>query len=214
MRENRAISSTAQNLRGGDSGGAGTLLGLLLKSTTPAESGVEDFLADLANLAAAELSRPGTEVSCGITVHRRKQASVEAGSSTRESASTLRIPLVLDGDSSAVVNFYSPRTGAFSNDDVEHAHQFAAEASQALLVALRISQLSDSRADLAAAMQSRTIIDIAIGAIMAQNRCGRESAFKILRNTSNNRNMKIRDVAAAVVASIAGDTDLTARFEE
>ena len=96
----------------------------------------------------------------------------------------------------------------------ERAHRFAAEASPALLLALRISQLGESRDDLAAAMQSRTIIDLAIGAIMAQNRCGREAAFKILRNTSNNRNMKIRDVAAAVVASIAGDTDMTARFEE
>lgn len=213
MHENRAVSSAAHNIRGGVSGDASTMLGLLLESTR-AGSGVDDFLADLASLAAAELSHPGPEVSCGITVHRRKQASIDAGSTSEGAASTLRIPLVLDGDSSAVVNFYSPRTEAFSNDDVEHAHQFAVEASRALLLALRISQLSDSRADLAAAMQSRTIIDIAIGAIMAQNRCGRESAFKILRNTSNNRNMKIRDVAAAVVASIAGDTDMTARFEE
>jgi hypothetical protein len=209
MHEDRAVSSTAHNVRGGIS----ALLGLLLESTR-AGSGVDDFLADLAALAAAELLHPGTEVSCAITVHRRKQASIEAGSTGEGAASTLRIPLVLDGDNSAVVHFYSPRTGAFSNDDVEHAHQFTVEASRALLLALRISQLSDSRDDLAAAMQSRTIIDIAIGAIMAQNRCGREAAFKILRNTSNNRNMKIRDVAAAVVASIAGDTDVTARFEE
>lgn len=209
MREDRAVSSTAHKIRGG----ASTLLGLLLQSTR-AGSGVDDFLADLASLAAAELSHPGAEVSCGITVHGRKQASIDAGSTSEGSASTLRIPIVLDDDSSAVLNFYSPRTEAFSNDDVEHAHQFAVDASRALLLALRISQLSDSRDDLAAAMQSRTIIDIAIGAIMAQNRCGREAAFKILRNTSNNRNMKIRDVAAAVVASIAGDTDMTARFEE
>ena len=208
MRENRA-GSTAHDIRGG----ASTLLGLLLESTR-AGSGVDDFLAELARLAAAELSQPGSGVSCGITVDRRKQTSLGAGSTGEGSASTLRIPLVLDGDSSAAVTFYSPRAEAFSSDDVEHAHQFAVEASRVLLLALRISRLSDSRDDLAAAMQSRTIIDIAIGAIMAQNRCGREAAFKILRNTSNNRNMKIRDVAAAVVASIAGDTDMTARFEE
>ena len=63
-------------------------------------------------------------------------------------------------------------------------------------------------------MQSRTIIDMAIGAIMAQNRCRRDTAFKILRNTSNNRNMKIRDVAATLIGSIAGDTDTSARFED
>ena len=209
MRHDHAVSSTAHHVRGS----AGTLLDLLLESTRDG-SGVENFLAELAGLAEEELSHPGREVSCGITVDRRRQASVEAGSTGEGSASTLRIPLVLDGDSSAVVTFSSPRTQAFSDDDAERAHRFAADATPALLLALRIAQLGESRDDLAAAMQSRTIIDLAIGAIMAQNRCGREAAFKILRNTSNNRNMKIRDVAAAVVASIAGDTDVTARFEE
>jgi len=209
MREDRTVSSTTHNV----SGSAGTLLDLLLESTQSG-SGLDDFLDELSGLAAEELSHPGREVSCGITVDRRRQPSSEAGRTGEGSASTLRIPLVLDGESTAVISFYSPLAGAFSNDEVEQAHQFAAEASRALLLALRISQLGESRDDLAAAMQSRTIIDIAVGAIMAQNRCGREAAFKILRNTSNNRNMKIRDVAAAVVASIAGDTDMTARFEE
>ncbi|BCW68096.1 ANTAR domain-containing protein [Arthrobacter sp. NicSoilB4] len=185
----------------------------MLESTREG-SDVEDFLSELAGLAAAQLSRPGREVSCGITFERRRQAPIQTGSTGEGAGGMLRIPLALGGDGSAVVNFYAPRTQPFSSDDSERAHQFAADASAALLLALEISQLSQSRADLAAAMQSRTIIDIAIGAIMAQNRCGREAAFKILRNTSNNRNLKIRDVAAAVVASIAGDTDMTARFEE
>lgn len=209
MRYNNAVSSTADTLRGS----SGTLLEVLLEITREG-AGVEDFLAGLASIAAAELSRPGREVSCGITFERRKQATIETGSTGDGAASILRIPLAVDADSSAVVTFYAPRTQPFSRDESERAHRFAADASAALLLSLEISQLSQSRADLAAAMQSRTTIDIAIGAIMAQNRCGREAAFKILRNTSNNRNMKIRDVAAAVVASIAGDTDMTARFEE
>ncbi|HEX9086254.1 MAG TPA: ANTAR domain-containing protein [Arthrobacter sp.] len=209
MSDHRAVSSTAHIV----SGSVSTLLELVLDSTE-AGFGVGDLLAELASLAAKELSRPECEVSCRITLTRRKQPAAQAGSTGERSASTLRIPLVLDDENSAVVDFYSPRAEAFSNDGLEQAHQFAADAAQALLLALRITRLSDSRDDLAAAMQSRTIIDMAVGAIMAQNRCGRDAAFKILRNTSNNRNMKIRDVAAAVVASIAGDTDVSARFEE
>lgn len=209
MREHRAESFTGHQT----SGSAGTLLDLLLESTQ-AGFGVDDFLAGLCALAAEELSPPGGEVSCGITVQRRKQPSSAAGSTGEGSASTLQIPLVLDDENTGVISFYSTRGEAFSHDGVEQAHQFAAEASRALLLALRIAQLGECRDDLAAAMQSRTTIDIAVGAIMAQNRCGRESAFKILRNTSNNRNMKVREVAAAVVVSIAGDTDMTARFEE
>ncbi len=209
MRENNAISSTSQNIRDAVS----NLLDLVLDSTETG-SDVADFLAALASLTAGGLSRPEREVSCGITINRRKQPSSAVGSSGEGSVSKVRIPLELDGEDSAVVNLYSPRAGAFSGEDLAEAHRFAADASRALLLALRISQLRESRQDLSAAMQSRTIIDMAIGAIMAQNRCGRDAAFKILRNTSNNRNLKIRDVAAGVVASIAGDTDFTTRFEE
>lgn len=209
MREDNAVSSTSHNIRDAVS----TLLELVLDSTG-AGSDVADFLADLARLTAGELSRPEREVSCGITLNRRKQPSSDVGSSGEGSVSNLKIPLDLDGEDSAVVHLYSPLPGAFSGEDAAEAHRFAADASRALVLALRISQLRESRQDLSAAMQSRTIIDMAIGAIMAQNRCGRDAAFKILRNTSNNRNLKIRDVAAGVVASIAGDTDFTARFEE
>lgn len=199
-------------MQGGTSS-TGTLLGLVLESTD-AGSGVEEFLTKLAAVTGQELSRTGREVTCAITVNRRKRPPAEGGTILEGAGSSLRIPLTLDDETSAVVNLYSPRTEAFSAGDLAEAQQLAAESSNALLLALRISQLSDSRDDLAAAMQSRTIIDMAIGAIMAQNRCRRDAAFKILRNTSNNRNMKIRDVAATVISAIAGDSDTSARFDE
>ena len=190
-----------------------TLLNLVLQTAEPG-SGVDGFLSQLTSLAAAEFSRPDRDVSCGIAVNRPKQPASEAGSRGADAASAVRIPVVLDADSSAVVSFYAQQAEAFSAEDLAGAHAFVAGAAPALLLALRISQLTESRDNLTAAMQSRTTIDMAIGAIMAQNRCTREAAFKILRNTSNNRNLKIRDVASAVVASIAGDIDVMARFEE
>ena len=189
-----------------------TLLDLVLESSEPG-SGVDGFLSQLTSLVAAEFSRPDREVSCGIIVNRRKQPAAEAGRRA-DAASVVRIPVVLDADSSALVSIYSQQVEAFSAEDLADAHGFVSGAAPALLLALRISQLTESRDNLTAAMQSRTTIDMAIGAIMAQNRCKRDTAFKILRNTSNNRNLKIRDVASAVVASIAGDTDVMARFEE
>lgn len=205
-------SRTAPPARSSTSG-SGTLLDLVLDSTGPG-SGLDSFLSQLTVLAAAELSRPDREVSCGIILNQRKLPTAAAGSVGGTPASVLRIPVVLDPDSSALISLYSARDDAFSVDDLAQAQRFASDAAPALLLALRISRLTDSRENLTAAMQSRTTIDMAIGAIMAQNRCRRDAAFKILRNTSNNRNLKIRDVAAAVVASIAGDTDVLARFEE
>ena len=57
--------------------------------------------------------------------------------------------------------------------------------------------------NLQAALESRTVVDIAVGIIMAQNGCSQESAVEILRSVSNTRNIKIRSVAAGVVAAVS-----------
>jgi AmiR/NasT family two-component response regulator len=47
---------------------------------------------------------------------------------------------------------------------------------------------------------------------MAQNSCSQETAVEILRSVSNTRNIKIRNVAASVVAAV---TDrVRTHFEE
>jgi GAF domain-containing protein len=183
-------------------------------SDAEAEAGIDDFLTGLAAHAAWHFARPDRPVSCGISLFQRKKLPLDVGSSGAGAGSALRIPLVLDGGSTAVLELYSVRPDAFSDADADAAEAFAERASSFLLLALRLARLAESRDDLAAAMQSRTVIDLAVGAIMAQNRCGRDAAFKILRNTSNNRNLKIRDVAASLISSIAGDEDLSPHFDE
>lgn len=66
---------------------------------------------------------------------------------------------------------------------------YAYLASKALRLAVRISQLAEAKTNLAAALESRTTIDLATGAIMAQNRCSQETAVKILKIASNTRNV-------------------------
>ena len=45
---------------------------------------------------------------------------------------------------------------------------------------------------------SRAVIDRAIGIIMARRACSAGEAFAVLRRMSNNRNVELRDVAAAM----------------
>ena len=78
---------------------------------------------------------------------------------------------------------------------------------------MRISQLAEAKAHLTAAMESRTTIDLATGAIMAQNRCGQETAIKVLKIASSTRNVKLRDIAATVVASISQDPQVRTHFD-
>jgi GAF domain-containing protein len=127
--------------------------------------------------------------------------------------SILSVPLPLEGEANAGLNLYSTRTHAFSGGDIETAQAYAEQASKALRLAVRVAQLADDRKHLIAAMESRTTIDIAVGAIMAQNHCSQESAMKILRIASSSRNIKLRDVAASVVASVAKDPKVLTHFD-
>ena len=223
-------------------------------------SDVEDFLHELAVVAAAELSSPGQEVFCGVTLIRRKKAATIASSDahartmdeiqygyndgpclaairgsetvhvpdlrqdhrwpayaavvTREGiGSILAVPFLGDGDAKAGLNLYSTQPHGFSGDDIEHAEKFAIQANTSLRLALRIAQLADARNDLSAAMKSRTTIDLAAGVIMAQNRCSQATAMAILKNASSARNVKLREVAATVVASVSSDTTVTTHFD-
>lgn len=129
----------------------------------------------------------------------------------------LCVPIELDGgsdaDSRAAVSFYARGRSGFTAGEIVTAEDVARQVSGPLRLSLRLGCLRDSRDELANAMQSRSVIDMAIGVIMAQNRCRPDEAFTVLRKASNARNTKVRDVAASIVASIAGTTDIHARFE-
>jgi AmiR/NasT family two-component response regulator len=59
-------------------------------------------------------------------------------------------------------------------------------------------------AQLRAALASRAVIDQAIGILMAQQRCTAAQAFEILSIASQNRNAKLRRVAAGIITSLTG----------
>jgi GAF domain-containing protein len=127
--------------------------------------------------------------------------------------SSLSVPLVLAGEAEAGLNMYSTRSHGFSGEDIENVESYAYHASKALRLAVRISQLAETKSHLIAAMESRTVIDLAAGAIMAQNRCSQESAMKILKIASSSRNVKLRDIAASVVASLSQDPRVQTHFD-
>ncbi|SDL91570.1 GAF and ANTAR domain-containing protein [Arthrobacter sp. ok362] len=135
-------------------------------------------------------------------------AALEAGV-----GSSLSVPLVLEGEAEAGLNFYSTRSHGFTGEDISMVETYSYHASKALRLAVRISQLAEAKAHLIAAMESRTTIDLATGAIMAQNRCSQEAAIRILRIASNTRNVKLRDIAASVVASISHDPRVRTHFD-
>ncbi|MFD1212105.1 GAF and ANTAR domain-containing protein [Arthrobacter sp. GCM10027362] len=116
--------------------------------------------------------------------------------------SVLAVPLELQGEARAGLNIYSDQPNKYDDADIERIQREVLIASKALQLAVRLARHRDTEADLEAAMRSRTIIDLAVGIIMDQNRCSQEEAFNILTAASNHRNIKLRDLAAELVASV------------
>jgi transcriptional regulator with GAF, ATPase, and Fis domain len=219
-------------------------------------SGVEDFLDNLARLAARQLSDPGHDVFSGVTLLRPRYAETVASSSEQAlkldeiqyaygdgpclaaarttqtvyvpdtriddrwpeyftaiaehgMLSILGVPIPLDGQAHCALNLYSSIPDAFTPEAVGAAEAFAREASTFLRLVLRIAHLSDSDTHLSAALESRTVIDLAAGIIMGQNKCSQARAIQILKAASSGRNIKLRDIAARVVATTSTETPVT-----
>lgn len=127
--------------------------------------------------------------------------------------SVLSLPFTLQGEAKAALNLYSDVPRKFEGNAAARARDFTREISQALRLAVRFSLHADSASNLRATLESRTIIDIAVGIVMAQNRCSQQAAVQILTEASSNSNTKLRDIAKTLVDSVGG-TGARTHYEE
>lgn len=118
--------------------------------------------------------------------------------------SGLGVPMDLGQTSEAVLNFFAPTAGLFTQKFISEATALADVAGSTLRLAIRIESTERLNADLKAAMANRTVIDLACGVIMAQNRCTQDEAFKMLTQASSHRNQKLNAVAAEIIANVTG----------
>ncbi|MFJ9148496.1 GAF and ANTAR domain-containing protein [Streptomyces sp. NPDC102270] len=124
-----------------------------------------------------------------------------AACGTRSSAS---LPIAAHTHTAGALNLYSPKVSGFADADLAGLRALAAQATGALALAQRIADAQEYAADLQTAMESRSVIDQAIGVIMGQQRCGADEAFNLLRAASQRRNVKLRDVCAELIRDIGG----------
>jgi hypothetical protein len=156
----------------------------------------------------------GVPVLLGDVSSDRRWPDYRSALSAAGIASALGIPMKLDGDAGAVLDFFAPVSGRFNERAVSDGVRFAGMAGKALRLAIRIAS-ADQRADhLKAAMDTRTVIDLACGIIMAQNKCSKEAAFDLLRKASNTRNQKLNDLAQTLVDRFSGSGAAEAYFED
>ncbi|MDO6141811.1 GAF and ANTAR domain-containing protein [Paenarthrobacter aurescens] len=119
--------------------------------------------------------------------------------------SVLAVPFPLSDDATrAGLNLYSEHANAFDQAAVQRVNDYVQQASKGLRLAVLIAEHSQTATNLRAAMESRTVIDVATGVIIAQNRCTQQEAMELIKKASSNRNVKLRVVAQAIVESAGG----------
>lgn len=106
--------------------------------------------------------------------------------------SVVAIRLHTTDETLGALNLYSRTPGAFDAEAVDIALIFAAHATDAMSKARLVSGLQG-------ALESRHTIGIAQGVLAIRYDISYERAFEVLHRFSNDRNLKLRDVAAQVV---------------
>jgi GAF domain-containing protein len=128
--------------------------------------------------------------------------------------SSLSLPLHVNGDTRGALNLYAGTANAFGPSEQQHAKLFAAPASAALTVTARQVQQVQLSEQLRDALATRAVIDQALGILMGHNRCDFDTAFGILRTSSQHQNRKLRNVAIDIVKAVSGDDPRPTPFND
>lgn len=120
-------------------------------------------------------------------------------------ASCVSVPVVVADQPAAVLKVYSSEVDGIAPEQRAIAEAAAPEVAGGLGLARLLTRHAQDLDDRVAAMNSRRIIDLAIGMIMDRRQCGPDDAFALLRRASQEGNVKLRDVAGELVESVAGD---------
>jgi GAF domain-containing protein len=107
--------------------------------------------------------------------------------------SILSVRLATPRDLVGGLNLYSADVAAFDDDAVVMAHIYAAHATNAIAATSEVDHLRT-------ALQSRHQIGVAQGLLMQRYGLSEEAAFQVLSRHSQNSNVRLRDVAAQLVA--------------
>lgn len=171
----------------------------------PLAADVDDIQYRLGDGPCLRAIQEGTVTIMDDTAGHSRWPKFAAEAESRGIRSCLAVPLTTDGAPIGALNIYARQPSAFGPAQVRRAENLAGYASGALALAVRLASYSALTGQLRASLASRAIIDQALGVIMAQERCTQAQAMVILRTASQNRNVKLRDVASAVVASVSGE---------
>jgi len=181
----------------------------------PLAARVDEVQYQLGDGPCLHAVRDGRVVRIEDTAEKARWPEFEAQAASHGIRSCLALPLNADGRPVGALNLYAREASAFGAAEARRAENFAENASGALSLAIRLASHAALIEQLRSSLASRGVIDQALGIIMARDHCTQDRAFAILRSASQNSNVKLRDIASAVVTSVTGEPPRSAPpFEE
>jgi hypothetical protein len=121
----------------------------------------------------------------------------------------LSAPLFIDREYHGSLNLYDTGGNSFGALDAALLSLYTTAAEAALRSARRHQAARATMAQLSAALTSRAVIDQSKGILMALHRIPAENAFELLVKASQERNVKLREVAEDFVAAAVAAPDRT-----
>ncbi|MET0862803.1 MAG: GAF and ANTAR domain-containing protein [Nakamurella sp.] len=132
----------------------------------------------------------------------------------RGAASCVSVPVFVGDRPAAVVKIYSSEIDGLTAEQQAVAIEVGPEVAGGVGLAKHLTRQAQQLDDRIAAMTTRRSIDVAIGVLMQQQQCSANTAFGMLRNTSQTQNKKIRDVAEELISAFPGTGAGPAPFRE
>ena len=178
---------------------------LTVACSDPVTSRVDQVQYRLDDGPCLHAMRDGELVRIEDTADQEQWPVFESEAAAAGIRSCLALPLMAGCESVGALNLYARAASAFGDEETRRAESFAENASGALALARRLASYTALNEQLRASMASRSLIDQAMGIVMAREQCTQARAFEILRTVSQNTNVKLRDLARATVTSVTGE---------
>ena len=116
--------------------------------------------------------------------------------------SLLALPLVSGEECVGAINLYGWAPNAFDAFDASLVRVAASRCADAVLAVATLDGVQRLAGQLEQAMASRAVIEQAKGVIMAMRGLPEHEAFEVLRKTSQDRNVKVRELAHQIVTGV------------
>lgn len=171
---------------------------------------VEDVQVSLGEGPCHEAYRTGEQVTVPYLELEDRWPTYRQIGLERGMRAVAGIPMPVSERRIGALNLYRLRPHTWGSEELETAQLLADMASGYIFNANELDDAQTrSEQNLQRALESRDVIGQSKGILMAQHQLSADAAFELLRRTSQDQNIKVREVAARIVEAEASSDEST-----